>query len=120
MAQKRSGCSVGTRTHLLSVGEHDVGRAQRVDREAVAPHEPADPAAERQPADARVRDLPGRDCEAVLLGRGVELAEQGAASDPDDRALGVDLDAVQRPQVDAERAVADGAAGDRVRRRPGR
>ena len=85
------------RPHLLSVGEHDVDRAQRVDREAVPPHQPADPAAERQPADARVRDLAGRDREAVLLRRGVELAEQGAAPDPDDRVLGVDLDAVQLP-----------------------
>ena len=106
------------RPHLPAVGEHDVDRAQRVDREAVPTHEPADAAAERQPSDAGMRDLAGRDREALLLRHCVELAEQGSAPDEDDRALGVDLDAVQRPQVDAERAVADRAAGDRVRAGP--
>ena len=106
------------RAHLLSVGEHDVDCTQRVDGEAVPPHEPADAAAQRQASDPRVRDLACRDREPVLLRHGVELAEQGSAPDPDDCALGVDLDAVQRPQVDAERAVANGAAGDRVRAGP--
>ena len=52
--------------------------------------------------------------EPVLLRGGVELAEQRAAADAHDRARRVDLDRVQRPQVDAQRAVADRAPGDRV------
>jgi hypothetical protein len=80
----------------------------------VAAHEPAEAAAERQAADAGVRDLAGGHREAVLLRGRVELAEQGTPADAHDRALGVDLDPVQRPQVDAQRAVADRAPGDRV------
>ena len=60
---------------------------QRVDRQPVLAHQPADAAAEREPADAGVGDLAGRDGEPVLLRRGVELAEQRAAADPHDAAL---------------------------------
>ena len=50
-------------------------------------HQPADAAAEREPADAGVRDLARRHREPVLLRRGVELAEQRAAADAHDAAL---------------------------------
>ncbi len=102
------------------VGEDDLGRLERVDGQAVAAHEPAHSASERQPADARVRDLAGRDGEPVLLRRGVDLAQQRAAADADEGRLGVDLDAVERADVDAERAVAHRAAGDGVAARADR
>ena len=60
---------------------------ERVDGQAVAAHEPAHSAAERQPADARVRDLAGRDGEPVLLCRCVDLAQQRAAADADEGRL---------------------------------
>ena len=43
----------------------------------------ADAAAKGQPADARVPDCPGRAHEPMLLCRGVELAELGAAGPKD-------------------------------------
>ena len=89
------------RAHHPPIGQHDLGREQRVDRQPVAAHEPADPAAEREAADARVRDLARGHREPVLLGGRVDLAEQRAAADAHDRALGVDLDGVQPADVDA-------------------
>ena len=71
--------------HDPPVGEHDLGGQQRVDRQAVPAHQPADAAAEREPADAGVGDLPGRNGEPVRLRGGVELAEQRAAADAHDR-----------------------------------
>ena len=62
------------RPRPAAVGEHDVGREQRVDRQPVPAHQPADPAAEREPAHAGVRDLPGGHGEPVRLRRRVELA----------------------------------------------
>ena len=93
------GVLVLARAHEPAVGEHDLGREQRVDRQAVVAHQPADAAAEREPADAGVRDLAGGHGEAVLLGRGVELAEQRAAADADHGALGVDVDARSAPRM---------------------
>ena len=52
--------------------------------------------------------------EPVPLGGGVELAEQGAAADADGLGFRVDVDRVERAQVDAERAVPDRAPGDGV------
>ena len=100
--------------HDLAIGEDDLGGEQRIDRQAVVAHEPPDAAAERQPADAGVRDLPPGHREPVLLAHSVELAQQRTASDPHDGASRIDLDAVQGPQVDAQRAVTQRAPGDRV------
>ncbi len=96
------------------VGEDDVRRQQRVDREAVATHEPSDAAAERETADPGVGHLAGRHGEPVLLRPGIELAEESASADAHGSALGVDLDRPQRPQVDAQGAVTDRASRDRV------
>ena len=111
-AQNRSGWS--SARHDLAVGEHDLGADQRVDRQPVVAHQPADAAAERQPAHAGVRDLPAGHRQAVLLRRGVELAQQRAAADPHDAAPGSTSTPVQRAQVDAQRAVAHRAPGHRV------
>ena len=114
------GVLAGRRLGDAPVGEDDLGGLERVDRQAVAAHEPAHAAAERQPADARVRDLAGRNGEPVLLRRGVDLAQERAAADADEGRRGVDLDAVERAHVDAERTVAHGAAGDGVAARADR
>ena len=81
----------GRRLHDAPVGEDDLGRLERVDRQSVAAHQPAEAAAERQPADPGVRDLARRHGEPVLLGLGVDLAEQRAAADADERGLGIDV-----------------------------
>jgi hypothetical protein len=52
-----------------------------------------------------VRDLPAGDREPVLLRRGVELAEQRAAADAHGPRRRVDLDVVERAQVEAHRPV---------------
>ena len=100
--------------HLLPVGEDDVGRLQRVDRQTVTAHQPADAAAERQSSDAGVRDLARGHREPVLLCRRVELGEQRASADAHDRAPGIDVDCVQCSQVDAQGTVAHGAPRDGV------
>ena len=52
IAQNRSGVVVGIRPHDRAVGEHDLGGAQVVDRQAVLAREEADAAGGREPADA--------------------------------------------------------------------
>jgi hypothetical protein len=68
------------RPHDLPVGQDHFGGEKRVDRQPVTAHQPPEAAAEREPADAGVRDLAGRDRQAERLRRGVELAEQRAAA----------------------------------------
>ena len=52
IAQNSSGRVLGIRPHDRAVGEHDLGRAQVVDREAVLAREEADAARGREAADA--------------------------------------------------------------------
>ena len=87
------GVLLRARPHDAAVGKDDLGGDERVDREAVRAHQPADAAAEREPADAGVGDVPGRDREPVLLGRAVDLAEQRAAADAHERGRRVDATA---------------------------
>src|SRR5204863_8629089 len=67
------------RSHELPVGGHEVDGEKLVDREAELAHQPADPAAEGQPGEPRVRDDPGRNGEAELLRLAVDPAEQTAS-----------------------------------------
>ena len=60
----------------LSVGRHEVDGDELVDRQPVLAHDPADPAAEREPGHAGVRDDAGRHREPERLRFPVELAEQ--------------------------------------------
>ena len=77
-----------------AVGEDDLGGLERVDlRPWRRMSQPI--TSERQSADARVRDLAGRNGEPVLLRDGVDLAQQRAAADADECRLGVDIDAVR-------------------------
>ena len=69
---------VGARAHELAVGGDDVGREQVVDREAVLALQPADPAAEREPGDAGVRDDSAGRREPERLRLVVELAPEHA------------------------------------------
>ena len=47
---------IGARGQEFAFGGHEVHRQQVVDRQAVLAHEPAEPATERKPGDARVGD----------------------------------------------------------------
>ena len=93
------------RSHDLALRRHDARGTQAVDREAVAAHDPADPAAEREAGDAGVRHVAVGDRQAVRPGRPRNVAEQRAAADARAAGLRVDLDAVHRRQVDGHPAV---------------
>ena len=104
-APEQLGVLILAGTHDAAVGEDDLGGEQRVDRQAETPHQPADAAPEREPADARVRDHAGRNDEAVRLRAAVDVTEQRAAAHPDPLRDRVHDDVVQRAQVDDEPAV---------------
>ena len=91
----------------LAVGGHDLGREQRVDREAVLPGEKADAAAEGDPADAdgaRVAE-PGR--QSMGAGRIGVLPRRQPGPRPRGATFDVDLDSAHVPEVDHDAAVRD-------------
>jgi uncharacterized OsmC-like protein len=77
-------------------------------------HQPAEPAAECQPADAGGRDRAAGRRETVQRGRAVEVGPERAAVRAGGLRRRVDVDASHRRQVDHQRVVLDGAAGDVV------
>ena len=105
--QKRSGFSSCARAQQLAVDGDDVGGHQVVDGRAVAAHQPADAAAEREAGDAGVRDDAADRGQAVGLGGGVELAPQDAGAGASGPRLGIDVDRAHRRQVDHEAVVVD-------------
>ena len=112
IAQNRSGCvSASTRQHL-AVGGDDVGGEQVVDRQAVLARQVADAAAQREAAEADRPGVAEADREAVLRGRGGELAGGQPGLGPRGAAVDVDVDARHVAQVDD-----DAAVGRAVRRR---
>ena len=111
---------VRARLDELSVGGHEIHRDELVDRQSVLAHDPADPAAEREPGDAGVRDDAGRHREPERLRLLVELAEQDARLHARRALLGIDADALHRREVDQQRVVCDRQAGERVPAAPHR
>ena len=97
-----------------SVSGHQLRREQVVAREPVLAREPADPAAEREAADAGRRDQPAGRAQAVGLRRGVHLGPARAALHARGARDRVDLDAAHAREVDHEAAVARALAGDVV------
>ena len=97
-----------------SVGGHDVGRDEVVERQAEAPAEVADPAAEREPADAGRGDDAAGGRQAVGVRRVVEVAPRGAALGARGAVRRVDGDVAHRRQVDHDAAVAGAEAGHAV------
>ena len=94
--------------------------AERVAAEAVLAPEPAEAAAQREPGDARVRDDATGRREPVSLRRGVEVPPAGTGADGGAAPLRVHRHGRHRRQVDHQRAVADGEAGDVVAAAPDR
>ena len=93
------GVLVGARRDALAVGEHDLGREQVVDRQAVPAREVTDAAAERQPADAGRRDDPARNREPVRMRRRVHLAPGRSSADANRARAGIDRDRAEQRQV---------------------
>src|SRR6202042_2823454 len=99
--------------HLRAVGQHYIGPDQIVDREPEAARQVADAAAEREPADARRRDDPGRGDAAVLGRREVDLAPGRAAPDAPRVRIRVDPDGGHPAEIDHD-PVVDGAQATTV------
>ena len=96
------------------VGGHELDAQQLVDRQAVFPHEPPDPAAERQTGEPGVGHDAGRDGEPEGLRRAVELAEKHASLHARRALFDVDADGLHRRKVDNETAVARREAREAV------
>ena len=105
---------VGVRVQQAAVGGHDVHALHVVERKAEAPREPAEAAAEREAADAGVRDrAAGRD-EALRHRLVVDFAEEAPAIDVGALRFRVDAHAAKARQVDLHALLAGGLAGGAV------
>jgi hypothetical protein len=105
------GVLVGAGVHLRAVGEHDVGADEAVDREAEASCQVAEPATERQPADAGRRDDPRRRRTAMLRRHAVDVAPGGAAPDSDRVRVRIDNHVGHPGEVDDDAVVDDAQSG---------
>ena len=94
-------------------GDH-ARREEVVRGQAVPGHQPAEPAAQRQPGDAGRRDDAAGDGEAVELRLAVQLAPAHARLHARRTGGRVDVDALQWREVDRDAALADAPAGDAV------
>ena len=97
-----------------AVGGHEVGRDEVVAGQAVLAHQPADPAAEREPGDAGRRDEATGHRQPEGLRLVVELSPGRAALGDDALGVRVDPDALHRRQVDDDPAVGGGEPGQAV------
>ena len=98
----------------LAVRRDEVDGEQVVDRRAVLAHQPADPAPEGQPRNARVAHDSTHRRKPEELGLAVELAPQHARFGARRPGLRVDVNAFHRRQVDHEPAVAERMPADPV------
>ena len=113
-APEQVGVLIGGRAHDVAVRGDDGAGHDVVAGETVLAGQPAHAAAQRQPADAGVRDVAGRGGEAEGLRGPVQRAEHRAALHPGAPRDRIDGDTAQRGEVDHEPAVRDGEAGDVV------
>ena len=100
------GVLVGAGAHALAAREHHLGLEQVVDGQAALARQVTEAAAEREAAHAGRRDDPAGRRKAVLVRRAVDLAPRAAAADADRARLGIDLDVLQRREVDHDPVVA--------------
>ena len=105
---------------LLARGDEPAIRGHQIDRdevvagEAVAAHQPAKPAAQRQARHPRARDDTTRRREAKSVGLVVEFTPENPGFGSRHAGGGIDTDALHRRKVDHQPATADGVAGDIV------
>ena len=83
-----------------SVGSHDVGRDQVVQRETEAARQVPDAASEREAGDPGRRDDAPRRRQAERIRRGVEVAPRRPALGPSRRGRGIHPDAAHSGEVD--------------------
>ena len=117
-APEEVGITGFARTNDLPVGR-DYRRAQEVVQgQAVQADQVADPAAEREPTDARVAERSARRREPMPLTGGIEILPERAAAARRGPRLGVDRDTPHQAQVDHEAAVPDAVPRDAVAATP--
>ena len=104
--QKSSLFSSSLAVHELTIRRDEVDGEQGVDREPELPHEVADPPAQREPGQSRVRDEAGRDGKPEGLGFPIQVAEERAGLGADGPGLGIDADALHEAEVDDHPLVA--------------
>jgi len=102
--------ALGVRHHHGAVGGHDLGLDEVVTGQPRDRHEPAEAAAERQPADPRVTERSARHGQPVGEGGGVDVIPLGAAACMREAALNVDLDTPHRRERYHERIVGQAVA----------
>ena len=105
---------IGVDLESLAVGGDDLDAQQRVDGHAVLAHEIADPAAERDPADAHRPGVTEADGQAVLGCRRRDLGRGEAGLGSRDARLRIDLDALHLAKVDHDAAVGGAESEPRV------
>ena len=95
----------------LAVRGHDLGRDQVVDGHAVLAHQVADPAAERESADADGASVAERNREALLGELRRDRSGGQPALGPRGAGIGVDLQPVHVAQVEHDAAIGAAVAG---------
>src|SRR6202043_458635 len=113
-APEQVGMRIGGRAHDVAVRGDDGAGHDVVAGETILAREPAHTAAQRQPADAGMRDIASRRGKAEGLRGAVQRAEYRAALDPGAPRDRIDGNAAHRGEVDHEPAVRDSEAGDVV------
>jgi hypothetical protein len=107
------GILVVARTHEFAFGGDELDRADAVTREPVLAHDPANSATEREASDAGMRDVPeGRRGERVRGGGTREVAQERSAADLGAPRGRIDLDGVDRRQIDRHAALGHRVAGE--------
>ncbi len=102
------GVLVGVGHDGPAIRGHDLGTDEVVTGQSVAASEIADAAAERQAGHSRGRDDAARGGQAVLVGRGVEVAPGGSTLHPRGALCGVHADAPHPGQV-GDDSIVDGS-----------
>ena len=98
----------------LAVRRDHVGRLETVDRQAVLPRQPSEPAPEREPGHAGRGVDPDGDRQPERLRLVIQVAQRRACADVRDARLGIDANEVHPRKIDHHAALADGIARDVV------
>lgn len=108
------GVLVGARAYALPVRQDELGLQQVVDGQPALAGEVPDAAAESEASDARRGDDAARCGQAVRVGGAVDLAPDAAAADPYHAGVRVDLDVLERGEVEDYPVVARSEARSMV------
>ncbi len=104
--------------HDRAVGDHDLARPQRVDRQPHLAHQVADPAAERQPGDAGVADVAAGHRQPEGLALPVDVGVEGAALCRHRPGRRIDDGAPHAGEVEHDAVVHERVSGDAVAAAP--